>query len=890
MSKSYRSLLWTGAILATVAACGDDVTVIAPPGGGINSVTVAPDQATIPVQGTVQMIAAVNADSGVATTVTWNSSNPSVASISATGLVTGVAAGTVGITACSTVNSSACGAATVTVAAPVPATISIQSVTTGTTNTPVNINNVTGQIDVSLNFEPGSTPATSVELLIDGAVVASQGFSSLEWAALVSKAVEEGGELAKVVIVLSVNTAAFNATTGVPSFFNGPRQLSARANLQGGAQVATPSTTLIFANANIVVVTTSVANGSTANDANGILWSTGDLVATAVPVIYTSANPTIQQVVLDPEFLDPVVLTSAPYTATWAKGTDIGDGGAGSGNSGIEDDDLVVTANSTVNGAAGPSGVSSPFPFDTQAPEAPDFRANPNLRQNGWINATVGLTGSNTSSTDNDWLINGTTDQGVGGYNRMLRIGDGTDGTVDDAIAQDPSAAPALPAPSLNNDDYCAVATATDNLGNESDLPEEGDPCEDPPAPSFTDTNTNHLRFGVDVDKPTIAFSGGLAALGATAGRIVGANVGTEFQVTVLDAGAVGVSGMPADRPVSGTVKIFNASGTTCFIGSGSGCANVNINNAAALPLVPTTTVAGSTTDGYYTGSFMALDAAGNASDAITRSIVFEVTGNPATLTNALFNVPLNGGTATFTALSSDNLDIRDVQYSLTYAGGLTNPILYPVTAINATPPVPATLKNSNVSAGTTINGFMRQIENVTANAPVAVGGAFKPSAINGVIRDQVQASAPVVTGIAAGQVTTGVSYLAAAAAQLIHSWAVTNAATNVSDGAAANPANAESVTLNADAFGPTNTFAAPFTRVDFYVDFGGNLVQVGTGTLAPTQDDGSQFGRRQRWTFSFTPGEAFGVGALNIYAIGVNAAGDALVSPTNANITVTNP
>ena len=162
---------------------------------------------------------------------------------------------------------------------------------------------------------------------------------------------------------------------------------------------------------------------------------------------------------------------------------------------------------------------------------------------------------------------------------------------------------------------------------------------------------------------------------------------------------------------------------------------------------------------------------------------------------------------------------------------------------------------------------------------------------MNGNIRDQVQASAPVATAIAAGQVTTGTSYLLAAAPLLIRSWAITNAATLVSDnagpGAAVNPL---SVTLVADAFGPTATFNAPFTRVDFYALFGGFLVQIGTGTPDITFDDGSPFGRRQRWTFSWTPGTSVGLGAISLFAIGVNASGDALVTPANANITVTNP
>jgi hypothetical protein len=373
----------------------------------------------------------------------------------------------------------------------------------------------------------------------------------------------------------------------------------------------------------------------------------------------------------------------------------------------------------------------------------------------------------------------------------------------------------------------------------------------------------------------------------------LGATVGAQFQVTVSDAGATGVSGMLGGAPVIGTVQIFNAAGTACFVGTTASCvaAGTGASFTAAFPLVATNTVAASTTDGYYTGTFIAQDAAGNQSASITRSIVHEVGGNPASMTNALFNVPLSGSQATFNALASDNLDIRDVQYNLTYGGSGLAAILYPRQSVNVTPPVPAALQNSNVSVGTTINGFMRQIEPVTGNGPVTVGGAFKPSNLQGIIRDQVQASGAVNTGILAGSVTTGTSYLAAPAAQLVRSWAITNTATSVSDNAGPGaPVNPLSVTLVADAFGATSTFNAPFTRVDFYAVFGGFMVQIGTGTPDITFDDGQPFGRRQRWTFAWTPGTSVGLGAITLFAIGVNANGDALVSPSNALITITNP
>src|SRR5215831_7037646 len=112
MSKLYRSLLWSGLVAAGVAACGDDVTVTPPappPAATVHSIAVAPNGVTVSVGSTVQMQAAVNADAGIATTVTWSINAPaSVATISASGLLTAVGVGAVAIQACSTVNTAVC--------------------------------------------------------------------------------------------------------------------------------------------------------------------------------------------------------------------------------------------------------------------------------------------------------------------------------------------------------------------------------------------------------------------------------------------------------------------------------------------------------------------------------------------------------------------------------------------------------------------------------------------------------------------------------------------------------------------------------------------------------------------------------------------------------------
>jgi hypothetical protein len=383
---------------------------------------------------------------------------------------------------------------------------------------------------------------------------------------------------------------------------------------------------------------------------------------------------------------------------------------------------------------------------------------------------------------------------------------------------------------------------------------------------------------------------------------------------------------MLAGSPVLGTVVRRESDGTAfathpnatsdCVIGvltsSGSVCSRAAITNthaaafAVAFPLV-NTTINGQTVDGFYTGNFRAFDAAGNFTDVpAPRTVVHDDT--PPALTNALFNVPLASSTAVFNANANDNLDLWFARYQLAYAGsGLPAPIQFPdvmINSFNAT-----TLLNSNVAAGITVNGFIKQIELVTAQGPLATGGTFKPSGLTGNVVDQGNnASVQAATPIPGASVTNGVSFVSAAAAQcpgapalsvgcLTRTWAISApavvsvSANNTTLCGPVTPTLATSVTLTADATGPTATFNPPFNRVDFYVldPISGFLVQIGTGQQQPIFDDGSAFGRRHRWTFVWTPGSTYGcnVANINVYAFGVNAAGDGLVTPVFTNITI---
>ncbi len=82
----------------------------------VRGITVTPAAAVVLARTTVQFTADVTADGGVSPAVTWRSSNTGVATVSGTGLVTGVGNGTATISAISVVDTLRRGSATVTVA------------------------------------------------------------------------------------------------------------------------------------------------------------------------------------------------------------------------------------------------------------------------------------------------------------------------------------------------------------------------------------------------------------------------------------------------------------------------------------------------------------------------------------------------------------------------------------------------------------------------------------------------------------------------------------------------------------------------------------------------------------------------------------------------------
>ncbi len=117
-------------LLFSLACSGGGDAPTLPGPLAVRAVTVTPGTAAIRVGETQALNAVVSAVAGTATGVTWSSANTSVATVSATGVVTAVAVGTATIKATAVAEAKVAGSATITVAATrslsvTPATVTI---------------------------------------------------------------------------------------------------------------------------------------------------------------------------------------------------------------------------------------------------------------------------------------------------------------------------------------------------------------------------------------------------------------------------------------------------------------------------------------------------------------------------------------------------------------------------------------------------------------------------------------------------------------------------------------------------------------------------------------------------------------------------------------------
>lgn len=242
----------------TTLSGGVTVNVTSAP-GGVNTLTVSPTSTSLAVGGTTPLASSVNQPAGApAAVITYGTNAPAIATVSSTGVITGVAQGQAVITVTATSPAGNGFAAStlsqlVSVTVSPPAQVSIANITQGQTNNPVDITNVQGQIQVALNVTPNGQNINSVQVyLCDVAETDAVCTAAGRRVAAQQSFTGSGSNVST--INLFVNTAEFDApnfTTGENAnthYKNGLKRLIATASVAGQTLASNNITSLNFNN------------------------------------------------------------------------------------------------------------------------------------------------------------------------------------------------------------------------------------------------------------------------------------------------------------------------------------------------------------------------------------------------------------------------------------------------------------------------------------------------------------------------------------------------------------------------------------------------------------------------------------------------------------------
>lgn len=281
---------------------------VTPVPNNLLSLNVAPTNVNIGPGASQQLTATVNTVGTPTVTYTYASGNTGVATVSNTGLVTGVAQGTTVVTvSASTSTNTLTTSVTVNVNA---ASVSISSLTTCAggppcTVIPVNLAGVAGQIEATLNINSGAQQIDKVDVLIDGVVAATQNFGV------------NGAPNAPV--TLSINTAEFDANY-TPKWINGLRTISAKITpVNGGSPTASNTIQFTLTNADVVYFNASglthTGNSATGpSTAAGTTYWKGGFTYSAFPVAYSGQ---IASITYTSDDCGANSATAAPWVATF---------------------------------------------------------------------------------------------------------------------------------------------------------------------------------------------------------------------------------------------------------------------------------------------------------------------------------------------------------------------------------------------------------------------------------------------------------------------------------------------------------------------------------------------------------------------------------------------
>lgn len=943
MHKFMRNCLTASVLAFGLAACGDDVTVTQPPAPpavpNITSFSVAPAAVTLVPGQTVQTSYNLQLAPGLTGTVGYVSSATTVATISASGLISAVAPGSTVITATATSGGQTSVATIGVTVNPIsPASISIASVTQGLLTLPVNLSNVNGQIEINLNFNPGGQLIDSVVSYIGTKRAAVQSFSA--------NAIPAAGPIA-----MSVNTANFRknfnqagvATAGATQvdFLNGPTTINAivypkatTGQSAGNCTNAPPGVASVCSSNTFSIILNNMDSWAadmtkpTATATSAALltyWggptAAGNVSATLYPVVYTPGRSvtnvtwtiggcsTVNQTALP--FTRSFGYTAAPASAQTACGYEW--------TGGIRDNVLVTAA---IDNGANPYAFAGLIPNTVVFNSTPDsIRLDyvapavntPSITRvlpavTGWVNAAFNFI--NFSSTDNGVGIRATRDRATtysapncgGATNVAMTTGTGAD--IPECATNFIGGAPGLGFPGTAP--YQVRGTESDRLGN-------------------IGTSTPTSTFGVDKTLPSIRW--GLADVTIPYASVGYADTifraskpvpGTHaWRAEYLDdragfynAGQYDGS-IAAQRHALSRARHVSPTGS-CVVGTGT--PGATFVTAPSCGLV-TITVGGSlridgwqggqsvdipADEAYYGYTTDVTDAAGNTAAALFRKLLVNTVspfstglGVPGTVTAAGFNIAATFADSAEVAASS--LQIEYPNFAGIGIGGTTDSVRY-----------------SRTAAGTIFDNVITSPFTGTLNPATGAPYVRSLEAVNGNAfpTNNVQAAPTAVKPISVGAWSWNFGSVNTGGPLPGRSLNIALPALNVQDGVNFNTFNTGNVTnslqhfriiatvattnqfgstapLRAQAVSPTNTPNAPFARVDFYrwVPADNAWSYLGSSSTAIGSDQGTYrswiYAAPATFVNAWNGTAAQGVVASGnvIAAVGVTAAGDGIVT-----------
>ena len=277
---------------ATITAVGRGVAVITARAGAFSSsitvfvrsafaVAVTPSTTALRVGNTTTLQATVSVDDGVTTAVTWSSADPQIASVSAQGVVTGIAPGTAVITARSTSDTRVQASASVIVSPPRGVVISPSTVSIGRAES----RTLSAQVFV----DPGTTTAvrwrTNRPLIAtvtqEGVVTGvSDGDATITAIALADTMLRTTALVRVVPVVRSIVVSPASAVLNIGQ----TRTFSAAIVVDQGASgtIAWSSSNPAVASVSAQGVATAVGIGTTLIRARSVADSTRETAATLV--------------------------------------------------------------------------------------------------------------------------------------------------------------------------------------------------------------------------------------------------------------------------------------------------------------------------------------------------------------------------------------------------------------------------------------------------------------------------------------------------------------------------------------------------------------------------------------------------------------------------------